>query len=136
MTSEMPQPIIPGVEWERTKNGLWYVHKTGNGRAMFWLEIIKQPRDLYSARVSDYADHPFYDSLHSSIHEARDALARWLEQLVDSLTGGELRELRKERDTAVGLLRMLDRAEARHPDVAEFLDGLGSEPLAHRGINE
>lgn len=36
----------------------------------------------------------------------------------------ELDRLRWERARAVELLRMLDRPEARHPDVGEFLDGL------------
>ena len=36
----------------------------------------------------------------------------------------ELDRVRWERDKAVGLLHMLDRDGARHPDVAEFLDSL------------
>lgn len=36
----------------------------------------------------------------------------------------ELDRVRWERDRAVRLLNMLDRADARHPDVAAFLDGL------------
>lgn len=35
-----------------------------------------------------------------------------------------VKELCAERDDAVRLLRMLDNPEARHPDVAEFLDEL------------
>lgn len=37
--------------------------------------------------------------------------------------------VRRERDEAIRLLHMLDRADCRHPDVAAFLDGLGVEDV-------
>lgn len=36
-------------------------------------------------------------------------------------------ETEKQRNRAIQLLHMLDRPEARHPDVAEFLDGIEKE---------
>ncbi len=50
--------------------------------------------------------------------------------LTDDIGGGierlrsYLDEAARDRDRAVELLHMLDRHEARHPDVAEFLDEL------------
>jgi hypothetical protein len=45
-----------------------------------------------------------------------------------------LREAKADRDRAIQLLHMLDRPEARHPDVAEFLDEYEARQLA-RGPN-
>jgi hypothetical protein len=36
----------------------------------------------------------------------------------------QLSAVTAERDRAIELLNMLDRADARHPDVAEFLNNL------------
>lgn len=59
-------------------------------------------------------------------YDASDAI-RLREQDVPALIA-EARRLREKLGRALALLHMLDNIEARHPDVAEFLDNEGSQP--------